>query len=208
MWMNYKVIGWLDPGQTTGLAVWVSKEQRVVLDKIDSTSHREFYTWQVPNCHMDEGLAGLYDLLALWTSWSYPRMPGSVAKEVLIGIESFDFRMQERYRDKIDYTAPEIIGAVRCWALDRSTVELKRAPAALGKGFWTNEKLQRVDLYVPNAPHAMDALRHLLRYLTFESTDKDAAKGLFDKLKATGPVNVQDVGKTIPEDPYLWESGT
>jgi hypothetical protein len=166
--------------------VWVSDEQRAARWKLGYQTFPEMVmTYQVPDCHTEAGLHKLTSLLALFSEYAVPHQ---ATKEVLIGMESFDFRHAERSRDKIDYTAPEVIGAVREWQLSRQHVELRRTPAALGKGFWNNEKLQRAEMYKKSFPHGMDALRHLLRFFTFEYGDESISKGLFEKIRLTTEV--------------------
>ena len=87
--------------------------------------------------------------------------------------ESFDFRKDERDRTKIDYTPAEVIGALRFWALSRKdTVKLVKQGAGIGKGgFWSDDKIKTLALWVPGAKHAMDATRHLLYYRAFTLSD-------------------------------------
>jgi hypothetical protein len=104
-------------------------------------------------------------------------------------VERFDFRMEERYRDRIDYTAAEVIGALRVWASDRECVKLIRVGAGLGKGFWRDDRIKTLRLWVPGARHAMDATRHLLRYRSFTLNEQ----WLFDPFKP--PAGLDDGGE-------------
>jgi hypothetical protein len=65
--------------------------------------------------------------------------------------------------------SPEYIGVVRLY------VESYRVPHVLQwpeqKEWWTNDKLHAIGLYEPGMPHAMDALRHILYWVTFERKD-------------------------------------
>lgn len=177
--MKPRVIIWLDPGQTTGMARWISPEvhdnrrNMGILEPV-----KDVEVAQVENCHEPSGLAELCSTLNKWMYLCVPIREGSC----LVGVESFDYRLNERYRDKIDYTAPEVIGATRLWALERPSVVLMRRTAAAAKAFWTDDKIKKVGLWVPSQRHAMDALRHLLYQITFggEALDVD----LLEKLRS------------------------
>jgi hypothetical protein len=142
------IIG-IDPGDTTGLAYWYPGAGRPIAAVA-----------QIRHCREDYGLSGLFRELGQIT-------PLSVQGTAIV-CESFEFRHEERYRDKIDYTAAEVIGALRTFVLERPSIELFRQNAATAKGFWTDDKLKRLGVWVPGNKHAMDATRHLLRYRTFE----------------------------------------
>jgi hypothetical protein len=178
-----RVIGWLDPGGTTGMAVWVSDEARHLLSttgRAVSAVLAEFTTYQVAECDSAEGLKDLFSTLTYWMTLAQP-LDGR--QQVVIGYETFDFRHDERYRNKIDYTGLEVIGALRAWQTNfPGIVSIHKSGAGLGKGFWNDDKLKRAGLYKPNRTHAMDALRHLLRYLSFGCGRQD----LFDRVKLEG----------------------
>jgi len=61
-----------------------------------------------------------------------------------------------------------MIGAIRFAFGDTDFIKLHMAGAAIAKGFWTDDKLKQIGLWVPNLGHAMDATRHVLRYRTFQ----------------------------------------
>jgi len=85
--------------------------------------------------------------------------------------ERFNFRKDERDRTKIIYTPAEIVGVVKLFS-SRFQVPLHMQMAAEGKAFWTDAKLKKIGLYLPSKRHAMDAMRHLLQYVTFKMNDK------------------------------------
>jgi hypothetical protein len=165
-----KLIIWLDPGGTTGMAAFWT---------IDSGIDKAM-TWERAQMPCTDGyfLKAMFKQLQLWTTTVQP----FIAKpRVHIGYETFDYRMTERYRDKIDYTAAEVIGALKYWAVDRDYVKLIPSGAGLGKGFWTDNRIKQLHLWVPGQGHAMDATRHLLRYRSFSLGEKH----LFDPFRPT-----------------------
>lgn len=152
------IIG-VDPGGTTGLCWW-RKGMRG-----DDT-----YAWeQVPNCDTDEQLKVLMQMLSAISGLAVPYVR---RHQVHIVVEKFEFRLDERERTKIDYTAAQVIGAIRFWAMDLDHIKLVRRGATIGKGFWTDDKIKTLALWVPGNKHAMDATRHLLSYRLFELQHK------------------------------------
>ncbi len=67
-------------------------------------------------------------------------------------------------RDNVDYTPVEFIGLVK-WFIERSAAQLIEQTSSYGKGYFTNDKLKKLNLYKAGKGHAMDATRHLLQYL-------------------------------------------
>lgn len=157
---DLRALVWIDPGGTTGIASWMPPK-----DPMKPISQQSWRTVQIGPCDQDMSLVAI---LAELNNIVRQCEPFHNDQPFLtVGFESFDFRMEERYRDRIDYTAAEVIGALRCWGLDRKAVHLVRTGAGLGKGFWTDERIKALGLWVPNYRHAMDAMRHLLRYRSF-----------------------------------------
>lgn len=78
--------------------------------------------------------------------------------------EEFEFR--NRARKGLDLYPRELLGVCELWCQQNKT-PLFRQKAMMGKGFYTDEKLKRDELYVKGKPHAMDAVRHLLHWFTF-----------------------------------------
>jgi hypothetical protein len=74
--------------------------------------------------------------------------------------ESFEYR-NTRHRDNLELYSLEMIGIVKLYC------EPVMQHAAKGKGFYTDEKLKKLDLYVPGKQHGRDAMRHLLHWYTF-----------------------------------------
>jgi hypothetical protein len=67
------------------------------------------------------------------------------------------------HRDAVDYTPVKFIGLVE-WYVERRDILLVLQTPGYGKGYFTNEKLKKLGLYVPGKGHAMDAYRHLLQF--------------------------------------------
>jgi hypothetical protein len=120
---------------------------------------------QVGDCDIDSGLQELFTNLGGMCRWAEP-LTGK--GDVHIVVERFEFRKDEQYRDKIDYTAAEVVGALRLWCIDRSYIRLIQKSASLGKPFWTDDKIKTIGLWVPGYKHAMDATRHLLQHRLFD----------------------------------------
>jgi hypothetical protein len=60
----------------------------------------------------------------------------------------------------------EYVGVIRLYcAMAEKHLVLQNANQA--KEFWTDQKLKWLGLYKPNEKHAMDAMRHMLYFLTF-----------------------------------------
>jgi hypothetical protein len=145
------VIG-IDPGGTTGVATWFAPTNT-------------FATFQYPDCDKDEGLHSLIVNMGSLIKHGEPFLNQEAVHVVL---ERFEDRLDERFRTKIDFTAAEVIGALREWAFPlRPVVRLMRSGASMGKGFWDDDKIKKLGLWVPGQRHAMDAMRHLLRYKLF-----------------------------------------
>lgn len=97
-------------------------------------------------------------------------------------IEKFEFRKDDaENRSRIDFTAAEYVGVCRFvgWKLFDEVV---MQGASEAKGFWTDDKLRALGLY-GDTRHGRDALRHLLRFMTFRSFMNQ--KWLLQALKET-----------------------
>jgi hypothetical protein len=152
--MKPKVIIAIDPGGTTGIA-WCT------LGPDGPIWGRE----EIGPCTDDAELALVLRYITDVTRYAEPF--NNRPDQVVVICERFEFRLDERSRTKIDYTAAEVIGALRIWAHERPYVRLVMTGAGLGKGFWSDDKIKTLGLWVPGQRHATDALRHLLRYRLF-----------------------------------------
>jgi hypothetical protein len=168
-----KMIIGMDPGGTTGLAWWIPMrhtEERIADD--------HWGIKQMEKCNEDLPLKYLMMHLSSLTTAVEPFLGYPTIHLVY---EPFEFRKDDSHRDKIDYTPAEVVGALRYWMVDRPHIKLVRSPASLGKGFWTDEKIKKLGLWESGSRHAMDAMRHLLRYRAFELNHLQ----LFEPLKPT-----------------------
>lgn len=152
--VDITIIG-IDPGGTTGICAWSPVKDTYVFDQLETKD--------------GEG----YRVLVNWIDRTQHSF-GFIPPFVLV-VERFNFRMNERDRTKIDYTAAEVIGALR-FAFEteptRATT-LHFQMAAEGKAFFDDDKLRRLGLWKGSQMrHAMDALRHVLHYRTFTLGDK------------------------------------
>jgi hypothetical protein len=136
----------LDPGGSTGIAVW------------DPTKMVIPYTQTLgPHSHHYE----LFVFLRESTALTFDR--------TRIICESFDYRKSDEQREKIEYISAEYIGIVKLYT-EMNNIPLITPSAALGKGFWTNQKLKAIGM-TWNTKHEADALRHLVRFVSFQAKD-------------------------------------
>jgi hypothetical protein len=140
----------IDPGPHTGVFYMRdSAPHRVTLDYTDGLVKRplkHLYLWLV---HMVNPAADL------------------------IVLESFEFRKEDaKNREYIDYSTGEFVGVVKLYC-DLTTTSLHMQSASEAKGFWDDDKLKRVELWVPGDAnrHVRDATRHWLHYQTFKAND-------------------------------------
>ena len=82
-------------------------------------------------------------------------------------------------RTKVDLTPVEVIGIIKLYAETYEVPIVSQTPAT-GKRFWTDSKIKKVGLWQSGAPHAMDALRHMLYYQAFNLMDKSKLEALKD----------------------------
>lgn len=162
----------LDPGGTTGWALYTAD----VIHNLDDNKP-EFFAerFTVGQMGPESHHLRLWHLLEQWTT-----------ANTIIVCESFEFRRNERdrSRDNIVLVSREYIGVVNLYkqhfeaTTSNQLGELKVVyqTAALGKGFWTDQKLQAVNkLGAPKTRwrHANDAMRHLLHYMVFKMSRQD-----------------------------------
>lgn len=80
--------------------------------------------------------------------------------------ESFQFRQMDNDRTGTNLISREYIGISRLFAAQRPReVQYLQQSPAQAKGFVSDEKLQIMGLWVPGQRHARDALRHLVFFL-------------------------------------------
>lgn len=140
----------LDPGETTGVCIYLPEKREFILRQETTITGEDFVQF--------------YDLLESWyDKWT-------LQYDFKVIVEQFNFRMNERERTKINYTPREVIGVTKLWAAQHD-VPIEMQMAAEGKAFWNDDKLSRIGLNKSGQPHARDALRHMLQYITFTMKD-------------------------------------
>lgn len=83
----------------------------------------------------------------------------ALSPDILI-YESFQYRRLPN----ADLTAVELIGVIKLWAAETETPLFAQSPST--KTLWDDLKLKRMGLYKAKNAHSMDALRHMLYYVT------------------------------------------
>lgn len=93
----------------------------------------------------------------------------------IVVCEDFLYRQQS----KANLVSVEYIGITRLWCSVNGARLVMQTPA-IGKGFWVDVKIKTVGEWQKGAPHSMDALRHMLQFLTFSQGNNT----YIDKLKS------------------------
>jgi hypothetical protein len=96
-------------------------------------------------------------------------------KDDILIIEKFEFRKDDQTRDKIDYSPGPYSGCIATYSeVTNEFPPVWQSPSLATGGFWGsknggNDKIKKLGLWRPGRDerHKMDALRHLLYYLTF-----------------------------------------
>jgi len=142
-----KIIG-LDPGGTTGVAIYEHDSDYIGFDNRFQLGPGEH--------HLE-----LFDFLVR----EHPD---------LIVCERFDYRPKQGHAD---LDPVEYIGIVNMyWQYRDQSVESDvevyyQQQLAHDKGLWTDDKLKVVGLHIPGKPHANDATRQVLYYVTNHMND-------------------------------------
>lgn len=71
----------------------------------------------------------------------------------------------------------EYIGVLKLYAQQFVCRIVGQSPSQ-GKHFWTDSKIKELGLWVPGKPHAMDALRHMLYFVSFNQKDNRFIRNL------------------------------
>lgn len=98
--------------------------------------------------------------------------------ELHIVCEQFEFRQTERHRDFINYIPREYIGVVKLYVQWHPEVHLFMQSAAQAKGFFDDDKVKKLGLWIPRRKHGMDAVRHYLYHRVFTLGDKSLLQQL------------------------------
>ena len=126
----------LDLGRTTGVCHVVVDEKNGLFDPM----HQAFEVPLEPE-HIPEYLDYYPPDVLIYETFQYRRMPD------------------------VDLFPVELIGVIKYW-ISVGQVSAHAAQPPSNKTLWDNEKLKKLDLYVPGKPHANDATRHMLYYST------------------------------------------
>lgn len=87
----------------------------------------------------------------------------------IIVCESF---LYQSGRNKVVLDPVEVIGVVKLYCLQEACKLVMQTPA-MGKKFWTDDKIKKLRLWKEGQKHAMDAMRHLLHYRAFQLGHND-----------------------------------
>jgi len=144
----------IDPGPHTGI-FWIDEAMnycRLTLDYTDEgwpphhRPHMHLYRWLIQKVNPEED-------------------------EIIC--ESFEFRKEDaQNREYIDYSTGEFVGVVKLYCQSTDTPHYMQT-ASEGKGFWDDDKLKRVGLWIPGKAerHVRDATRHWLHHVTFRQAN-------------------------------------
>lgn len=134
----------LDPGETTGIAVWDPSSKVILLAQLDTQEVGEGF----------DSIAHVINYLA-------------ADRPSLEHVRYEDYRvyghMTETHAFSDLHTA-RVIGAIEV-ACHLAQVPWTKCLAMHAKTFWTDEKLKMCNVYNRGMRHARDAERHLLRYM-------------------------------------------
>lgn len=131
----------LDPGETTGVAIWFPSEASFILQQ-----------WNTKD---------------LMPSFNHLREVLHLNKIKHIRFEDYkvyDHKARDHVNNSL-HTA-QWIGCIKLCA-DLQQVPRSEKMAQAAKTFWTDDKLKIIDAYSPGMRHARDALRHLLLLMIF-----------------------------------------
>jgi hypothetical protein len=134
----------LDPGETTGLALFDPSTFHILLCQLDTKDIGEGY----------DKVWGILNYLSL-------------DAPSLEHLRYEDYRVYGHMTEQHSWAAlhtAQFIGAIRVAAY-LAQVRVSCALAIHAKSFWDDDKLKMCGLYNPGLKHARDAERHLLRYL-------------------------------------------
>ena len=93
----------------------------------------------------------------------------------LLTVTAPDVIIFERFtyqrRDKVILDSVEYIGVARLYSQLHRVPYAEQTPSS-AKNLWTDDKIRTLGLWRPSERHAMDALRHMLYYLTVKKNDR------------------------------------
>ena len=134
----------IDPGETTGVAVWDPSKQAILLLQVNTKD-------------IGHGFDALFGIINFLVS----------DRPSLAHVRYEDYRvyghMTSQHAFNNLHTA-RVIGAIEV-ACHLAQVTCDNVLAIHAKTFWTDQKLKMAEVYNPGLKHARDAQRHLLRYM-------------------------------------------
>lgn len=141
----------LDPGKTTGYAFATYADERLRI------------------------IPGQYG----FTLFSLHNLVENLPHQSWVHIIYEDFAYRNVSRAGLDLTPVKMIGMIE-WSqqFDIATNcgrNYYKQTASQGKGFFDNDKLKQLGIYVPGMKHGMDAVRHLMHWVRF-----GAGSGIID----------------------------
>jgi hypothetical protein len=137
----------VDPGQTTGFALWLCTDSQVILQAAG-----QLHTPDVDHLHHNYSVAFkadrpdhmVYERYAVY-SWKTDQHANS------------------------DVPTLRIIGALELLAIQQNITRSQQT-AQVAKAFCTDDFLKRYSMYLPGLKHARDAIRHGAYYIMFGGT--------------------------------------
>jgi hypothetical protein len=147
----------IDPGGRTGIAVMRCSYHTTPWNKLELLNRE----WVRLTMGPEEHHRALYRFLEQHRTHNY-----------VIICESFQDRPNKRV---VELSSPEYIGVVKLYAQNEKVPVVFQGPSVVNgkEHFWTDEKLQRADLWKnTSTTHERDATKHLLQWLTFDLQDQ------------------------------------
>jgi len=134
----------VDPGETTGYCVL-----DVTHESIKLLIQGQILAWPIER--------SITHLTHIFTT----QLPTEVVYEAY---HIYSWRLEEHRFSEVPTI--QIIGCLKTLAFQRG-LRVSHQTAQVGKSFFKDEMLRRVDMYYEGQPHARDSLRHALQFITF-----------------------------------------
>jgi hypothetical protein len=143
----------LDPGETTGFAVFDSRPDGVgetaKARLVDWMEINQIKTWPERDCV--QNLTALFDRI----------------RPTILVYESYrvyDWKSDDHKWSPVHTT--QVIGSIWTLAIQRSIPRCEQS-AQNAKGFWTDDRLKDYGIYLKAVKHGRDATRHAMHFLCF-----------------------------------------
>lgn len=134
----------LDPGETTGWALFQSSQDDVLLSKAG-----QLKTWGMPNC-----VRNMTDLIK-------EMKPTIVVHEVY---SVYEWKSQDHSWSEVPTI--HVIGCIETLCIQQNILFLSQT-AQIAKNFCTDDKLKSWNYYIKGERHSRDAIRHGCYFLAF-----------------------------------------